>query len=71
MTPLTITYMNENTTIDKMRRMRMNTMADLYHASLNENLYREMHLDDFIATVIDAEWEARRVNRQQKVDTLF
>lgn len=37
--------MNENTTIEKMRRMRMNTMADLYHASLTENLYREMHLE--------------------------
>lgn len=68
MTPLNIYYMNENTTIEKMRRMRMNTMADLYHASLTENLYREMHLDDFIATVIDAEWEARQ---NKNIDNLI
>lgn len=52
--------MNRNTTIEKMRNMRMLTMAELYHASLSENLYREMSLDDFMATIVDAEWEARQ-----------
>lgn len=50
--------MNENQTIEKMRKIRMMTMAELYKGSLNDNHYREMTLDDFIATIIDAEWEA-------------
>lgn len=60
--------MNENTTIEKMRKMRMITMAELYRSSLSDNLYREMSLDDFIATIIDAEWEARQ---NKNIDNLI
>lgn len=60
--------MNENTTIEKMRKMRMTTMAELYRSSVNENLYREMSVDDFIATIIDAEWEARQ---NKNIDNLI
>ena len=60
--------MNENTTIEKMRKMRMITMAELYRSSLSDNLYREMSLDDFIATIIDAEWEAKQ---NKNIDNLI
>jgi len=60
--------MNENTTIEKMRKMRMITMAELYRSSLSDNLYCEMSLDDFLATIIDAEWEAS-VNSHQNAPT--
>lgn len=60
--------MNENTTIEKMRKMRMMTMAELYRSSLSDNLYREMSLDDFLATIIDAEWEARQ---NKNIDNLI
>ncbi|MGJ1397660.1 ATP-binding protein, partial [Sphingobacterium multivorum] len=60
--------MNENTTIEKMRKMRMITMAELYRSSLSDNLYREMSLDDFLATIIDAEWEARQ---NKNIDNLI
>lgn len=60
--------MNENTTIEKMRKMRMTTMAELYRSSVNENLYREMSVDDFMATIIDAEWEARQ---NKNIDNLI
>jgi len=60
--------MNQNTTIEKMRKMRMITMAELYRSSLSDNLYREMSLDDFMATIIDAEWEARQ---NKNIDNLI
>ncbi len=51
--------MNENGTIEKMRRMRMNTMAELYQRCLKENLFHELGVDDLLATLVDAEWENR------------
>jgi DNA replication protein DnaC len=60
--------MNENTTIEKMRKMRMMTMAELYRGSLSDNLYREMDLDDFMATIVDAEWETRQ---NKNIDNLI
>lgn len=55
--------MNEHNTIEKMRVMRMNAMAALYHRSLTENLHRDETKDDFLALLVDAEWENRQ-NRQ-------
>jgi DNA replication protein DnaC len=50
--------MNEHNTVEKMRRMRMNGMAALYHQSVAEYLYQDYSLDDFIALLIDTEWES-------------
>jgi DNA replication protein DnaC len=52
--------MNEHNTVEKMRRMRMNGMAALYHQSVAEYLYQDYSLDDFIALLIDTEWESRQ-----------
>ncbi len=52
--------MNEHNTVEKMRRMRMNAMAALYHRSINEHLYQDYTLDDFIAMLVDIEWESRQ-----------
>jgi len=52
--------MNPHNTIDKMRAMRMKTMAELYHRSVNENLYSELSTDEFMATLVDGEWEERQ-----------
>lgn len=60
--------MNEHNTIEKMRRMRMNAMAALYHRSLTENLHRDETTDDFLALLVDSEWENRQ-NRQ--IDSLI
>lgn len=43
-----------------MQSMRMKTMADLYHRSLTENLYSDLSTDDFMAMLIDNEWEERQ-----------
>lgn len=52
--------MNEHNTVEKMRRMRMNAMAALYHRSIAEHLYNDYSLDDFLSLLIDVEWESRQ-----------
>src|ERR1700727_1234351 len=51
--------MNEHNTVEKMRRMRMNAMAALYHRSITENLYQDYSQDNFLSLLIDTEWESR------------
>lgn len=50
--------MNEHNTVEKMRRMRMNAMATVYHRSISENLYQDYTLDDFFSLLVDTEWES-------------
>jgi len=52
--------MNEHNTLEKMRRMRMNAMATLYHRCVNEHLYQDYSLDDFLSLLVDTEWESRQ-----------
>lgn len=60
--------MNPHTTLEKMRAMRLKTMAELYQQSLASNLYNELSLDEVMATLIDAEWEDRQ---QRKIAGLI
>ena len=55
--------MNEHNTVEKMRLMRMKTMAKLYHQSVTENLYDQMSTDEFIAMLVDNEWEDRQCRK--------
>jgi len=55
--------MNPNHTIEKMRAMRMKTMAELYHQNLNGGLSAELSIDDFMTMLIEAEWEERQSRR--------
>ena len=52
--------MNEHNTLEKMRRMRMNAMATLYHRCVNEHLYQDYSLDEFLSLLVDTEWESRQ-----------
>lgn len=52
--------MNEHHTVEKMRHMRMNAMAALYHRSITEHLYQDYSLDDFLSLLVDTEWESRQ-----------
>jgi DNA replication protein DnaC len=60
--------MNPHNTLEKMRAMRLRTMAELYQQSLGGNLYSEFSLDEVMATLIDAEWEDRQ---QRKIAGLI
>lgn len=52
--------MNEHDTLEKMRRMRINAMATLYQRCVNEHLYKDYSLDDFLSLLVDTEWESRQ-----------
>ena len=60
--------MNPHNTLEKMRAMRLRTMADLYQQSLAGNTLGELSLDEVMATLIDAEWEDRQ---QRKIAGLI
>lgn len=61
--------MNEHNTVEKMRRMRMNAMASLYHSSLTDKLFQDYSLDSFLSMLIDAEWENRQNRNIQNLIT--
>jgi DNA replication protein DnaC len=55
--------MNENSTVEKMRRMNLKTMAGLYHQYLNRPSDESYTTDEFLTLLIDTEWEHRQKNR--------
>ena len=57
--------MNVQTTIEKMKGMRLGAMGELYHRSLQEKNFPDYTTDEFIALLVDTEWEDRE-NRKIK-----
>lgn len=52
--------MNSQTTIEKMKQMRLYAMADLYYRSLQEGLYSDYTLDQWLAMLVDTQWEDKQ-----------
>lgn len=59
--------MNNQSTIDKMRQMRLHAMADCYYNSTQNNLHRDYTLDQYLALLVDQEWESRYNKRIQNL----
>ncbi len=57
--------MNTQTTIEKMKELRLTGMSELYHRSLQEKNFPDYSTDEMLALLIDTEWECR-VNRKIK-----
>jgi DNA replication protein DnaC len=55
--------MNNQTTIEKMKQMRLSAMAETYHNSLQNNMHKDYTLDQYIALLVDQEWEHRHNKR--------
>ncbi|UPK69436.1 hypothetical protein [Chitinophaga filiformis] len=51
--------MNENNTVEKLRRMHLSAMARLYHQSLTDQHYTHCTADELLTLLVDAEWEHR------------
>jgi len=51
--------MNNQSTIEKMRHMRLTAMAETYHNSQQGNLCQDYTTDQFISLLVDQEWEYR------------
>ncbi len=55
--------MNQHTTLEKMKQLRLFGMATLYQQSLSEHLYQDYTLDQFTTLLVDQEWEERQSRR--------
>lgn len=55
--------MNENNTVEKMRRLHLKAMAGLYHQSLTDQHYSHYTTDELLGLLVDAEWEHRQKTR--------
>lgn len=51
--------MNYQTSIEKMKQMRLTAMAESYYNSLQANTHKDYTTDQFIAMLVDHEWESR------------
>jgi len=60
--------MNRQTTIEKLKSMRLRAMSELYHRSIEQKGFPSYTTDEFIALLVDAEWEARH---NQKISNLI
>jgi len=61
--------MNNNQTVEKLRKMRINAMADLHHQNVRNNQLDNTTADEYIGLLTDHEWEDRqhkKINRLQK-----
>lgn len=59
--------MNNQSTIEKMKQMRLYAMADNYYNSTQNNLHRDYTLDQYLALLVDQEWEYRYNKRIQNL----
>jgi len=59
--------MNNNNTIEKMRQMRLTAMADNYYNSTQNNLHRDYTIDQYLAMLVDMEWEDRHNKRIERL----
>lgn len=57
--------MNTQTTIEKMKQLRLKGMSEIYHRSIREKNFPDYTTDEFIALLVDTEWEDRH-NRKIK-----
>lgn len=51
--------MNTQSTIEKLKSLRLSAMSELYYRSLNEKQFPEYTTDEFVALMVDAEWEEK------------
>ena len=55
------------TTMDKLYGMRMSVMAQAYRDQEESQGVAEMTFDERFAMIVDAEWDARRINRRTRL----
>lgn len=55
------------TTITKLREMRLSVMANALKDQLEESQYNSMAFEDRLGLIVDAEWNARKSNHLQRL----
>lgn len=59
--------MNKNQTIEKLKSMRLNPMANRHQHYVQNNLYNDITPDEYLAILVDHEWEERQNNKVQRL----
>jgi DNA replication protein DnaC len=52
--------MNNHTTIEKMKQLRLHGMAQVHYTAVHEKMYTDYTQDEYTALLIDQEWELRQ-----------
>jgi len=60
-------FMNNNQTIEKLRKMRINAMAELHMQHVKNNQITDVTPDDYLAMLTDHEWEDRQNKKVQRL----
>ena len=61
--------MNKNQTLEKLKDLRLNAMANLHQHHLQNNLHNDASPDDYIGILADHEWEERQNTKIQRLIT--
>jgi len=59
--------MNNNQTLEKLKEMRLNAMADLHHHQISQNSTTQFTPDEYLALLIDHQWEDRQNKKIQRL----
>jgi DNA replication protein DnaC len=59
--------MNNNQTIEKLKKMRINAMAELHLQHVKNNQLTDVTPDDYLALLTDHEWEERQNKKIQRL----
>src|ERR1044071_2609644 len=51
--------MNNHTTIEKMKQLRLKGMAQIHYAAVKEKMYADYTTDEYTTLLVDHEWEER------------
>jgi DNA replication protein DnaC len=55
--------MNNHTTIEKMKLLRLHGMAQVHYAAVHDKMYADYTQDEYAALLVDQEWELRQHKR--------
>lgn len=61
--------MNPQTTIEKMKSMRLKGMAEMYDSHVHDSLYNELTRDEYISLLVQQEWESRQGRKTNNLIT--
>ena len=52
--------MNNHTTIEKMKQLRLHGMAQVHYAAVHDKMYADYTQDEYAALLVDQEWDLRQ-----------
>lgn len=59
--------MNNNHTVERLKEMRMNAMAQLHDQHVRENRLHDFTPDEYLSLLADHEWEDRQARKTQRL----